>query len=196
MSFFREVPLAFEVASETDDKDALPLLRNAVVRRIENSHHDPIVKIVVGPARLVVLKALEMVEPRFLISRHQIWVTQLQPDVFQIAGKASASQSLHIFKNECPRLKIANSSNCLREHIALVEKSTVKAAERKWLARGAASYEVNSLAVLCEVECGSYCFLDNIPFAERHDEAFLIFTQSVACPFVFVDHGDRLEASL
>jgi hypothetical protein len=119
-------------------------------------------------------------------------MSELQADIFKIIGEGRAGQAPHILDHDGPGLKLANGSDRLWKHIAVVSMPAMLAAYGKRLAGRASGEKFHIPAEGIKIEI-PHVALDQGPMENGFKPPLLIFPECVATVSVPFDYRDGFE---
>jgi len=93
-------PLDIEVRAKTDKEYALAALRNSIVRRVENTGDQIVVKAIGMSVSLVTFQVGVMIQPIVSRRRFNFRIGELQSNIFKITGKRFPGKTPHILYQE------------------------------------------------------------------------------------------------
>ena len=103
-----EVELKAEVRSYPNDEDAMPSLRDPIVRRVQQLIYDVVGKPGMTSSRRQLLQPSKMVNPFLISPSPHLRKRELVNDVAVIIAEILSKQTLHILKNERLRSDLAD----------------------------------------------------------------------------------------
>ena len=192
MCWFGKRPALSHIGTKANDKHALSLLRNTVIRRVQDAENDTIMKIcTVGTARVMPFKPIRVFMPILVLARPKIGVGKLKDYVFEEICECLANQASHILEYEGARPNLTHGTNCLRKKISSVVAPLMLSGDGKRLTWRSPRDEVHALP-LSKVD-GMHVDLEKRPVRCGCDSLPLISTDCLACIVIVFDYADVLQ---
>jgi hypothetical protein len=179
MSRVWERPSLLKVGSDPDDKNALATLRDPVIRRIEQSKCDFVVKIVFRTFGVKSFEAAKMLNPILAGSHSNVGKRQLKNDVTKIFCEGLANQTFHIFEYESFRANFTHRPDCFGKKVPVIRRTAVLPTDRERLTRGASGDYLDRPVPFPEIDRVDVGFHER-PIQNRCETASLIGANRVA----------------
>ena len=144
---------------------------------------------------MMALQPSEMIWPVFARTPCDFRVSQLQADVFEIAGESSPRQPFDIFEKKSAWSNLADSADSFGEHIPVIAMTTMSSAKREWLAGRSTGDEIDTALKRPKINFSNVAF-NQRPFAYWFHATNLIFTNGITAITIPFNDGGSLKASV
>lgn len=140
-----EGPISDGVPAETDEEDAVALLRDAVVGGVGLVDVNPVAEpgIAAAGPLLVALKPLQVLLPGNVARGGELGELHLEFDILDVVGEGGPQKSADVLENESSGSDLGNGPDGLGKHVAGVVHASRLAAHGEGLAGWAARHEID-----------------------------------------------------